>query len=130
MSFFDNVMIILCLISVSCFLSLSEIALAASRKIRLGQLADEGDVRAERVLHLQAHPGSFFTVVDWPQLRRYYGWHRGGICFYALFQNIISAMDKRSLVGTGKFFSLFRVGDQSVYFICRFNAQTFRHGYS
>lgn len=78
MSFFDNAMIILCLISISCFLSLSEIALAASRKIRLGQLADEGDVRAERVLHLQAHPGSFFTVVQiWPQLRCYYGRYRG-----------------------------------------------------
>jgi len=64
MSFFENVMIILCLIGASCFFSMSEIALAASRKIRLRQLADEGDVRAEKVLHLQAHPGSFFTVVQ------------------------------------------------------------------
>ncbi|MGL4835759.1 MAG: hemolysin family protein, partial [Shewanella sp.] len=64
MSLFDNVMIILCLIGTSCFFSMSEIALAASRKMRLRQLADEGDARAEKVLELQAHPGSFFTVVQ------------------------------------------------------------------
>ena len=43
---------------------MSEIALAASRKIRLRQLAEEGDRRAEKVLQLQAHSGSFFTVVQ------------------------------------------------------------------
>ncbi|QSX40578.1 hemolysin family protein [Shewanella cyperi] len=64
MSFFDNAVIILLLIGVSSFFSMSEIALAASRKIRLRQMADEGDARAERVLALQAHPGSFFTVVQ------------------------------------------------------------------
>ncbi len=64
MTLFDNVMIILCLIGASCFFSMSEIALAASRKIRLRQLADEGDMRAEKVLQLQASPGSFFTVVQ------------------------------------------------------------------
>ncbi|MCE9685996.1 hemolysin family protein [Shewanella sp. AS16] len=64
MTLFDNLLVILCLVGASCFFSMSEIALAASRKIRLRQLADEGDVRAERVLQLQAHPGSFFTVVQ------------------------------------------------------------------
>ncbi|MGL4747463.1 MAG: CNNM domain-containing protein, partial [Shewanella sp.] len=64
MSLLDNVMIILLLIGASCFFSMSEIALAASRKIRLRQLADEGDARAEKVLHLQSYPGSFFTVVQ------------------------------------------------------------------
>jgi CBS domain containing-hemolysin-like protein len=64
MSFFDNALIILCLVGASCFFSMSEIALAASRKIRLRQMADEGDERAEKVLQLQAHPGSFFTLVQ------------------------------------------------------------------
>lgn len=64
MSLLDNMLIILLLIGTSCFFSMSEIALAAARKIRLRQLADEGDPRAERVLQLQAHPGSFFTVVQ------------------------------------------------------------------
>lgn len=64
MSFFENSLIILMLIGISCFFSMSEIALAASRKIRLRQLADEGNERARKVLELQAHPGSFFTVVQ------------------------------------------------------------------
>ncbi|MFV7772526.1 hemolysin family protein [Shewanella marisflavi] len=64
MSLFDNILIIMVLIATSCFFSMSEIALAAARKIRLRQIADEGDERAQRVLLLQAHPGSFFTVVQ------------------------------------------------------------------
>ncbi len=64
MSLLDNLLIILLLIGISCFFSMSEIALAAARKMRLRQLADEGDSRAEKVLQLQAHPGSFFTVVQ------------------------------------------------------------------
>lgn len=64
MSFFDNAMIILFLIGTSCFFSMSEIALAASRKIRLRQMASDGDRRADKILHLQANPGSFFTVVQ------------------------------------------------------------------
>lgn len=64
MSFLENISIILALICVSCFFSMSEIALAAARKIRLRQMADEGNEKAERVLALQAHPGSFFTVVQ------------------------------------------------------------------
>ncbi|SFK11746.1 Hemolysin, contains CBS domains [Nitrosomonas aestuarii] len=64
MSFFDSAMIILGLIAISCFFSMSEIALAAARKMRLRQMLDEGDTRAEKVLHLQSHPGNFFTVVQ------------------------------------------------------------------
>lgn len=64
MSFFDNAVVILLLIGVSCFFSMSEIALAGARKIRLRQLVSEGDLRAKKVLQLQAHPGSFFTVVQ------------------------------------------------------------------
>ncbi|KFZ36102.1 membrane protein [Shewanella mangrovi] len=64
MSVFENLLVVIVLIAVSCFFSMSEIALAASRKIRLRQLADEGDTRAEKVLSLQAMPGSFFTAVQ------------------------------------------------------------------
>ncbi|WP_282109203.1 hemolysin family protein [Shewanella algicola] len=64
MTITDSFLIILCLIGISCFFSMSEIALAASRKIRLQTMADEGDLRATKVLKLQAHPGSFFTVVQ------------------------------------------------------------------
>ena len=64
MGFVDNFLIMMALIAISCFFSMSEIALAAARKIRLQALADEGDFRAIKVLKLQAHPGSFFTVVQ------------------------------------------------------------------
>ncbi|KYN83207.1 hypothetical protein ATY36_10065 [Vibrio cidicii] len=64
MSLFENFSIIIALILTSCFFSMSEIALAAARKIRLRQLAEEGDERATLVLALQSHPGNFFTVVQ------------------------------------------------------------------
>ena len=44
--------------------SISEISLAASRKIKLKLLADEGNVNAQRVLKMQENPGTFFTVVQ------------------------------------------------------------------
>lgn len=64
MSLFEHILIITLLISVSAFFSMSEIALAASRKLRLRQLASEGNERATQVLNLQEHPGSFFTIIQ------------------------------------------------------------------
>lgn len=64
MGLFENLLIIFCLIGVSCFFSMSEISLAAARKMRLRQSLEEGDLRAGKVLQLQEHPGSFFTVVQ------------------------------------------------------------------
>ena len=64
MNTLSNVIIIFSLISISFFFALSEIALAASRKIRLQTRANEGDLNAKKVLALQAHPGSFFTVIQ------------------------------------------------------------------
>ena len=43
---------------------MSEISLAASRKIKLKLLADEGNINAQRVLNMQENPGMFFTVVQ------------------------------------------------------------------
>ncbi|MFI4957108.1 MAG: hemolysin family protein [Gammaproteobacteria bacterium] len=64
MSTFQHILIILLLISTSSFFSLSEIALAASRKIRLQARANDGNINAQKVLALQEHPGNFFTVVQ------------------------------------------------------------------
>jgi CBS domain containing-hemolysin-like protein len=64
MGTFENILIIFLLISISSFFSASEIALAASRKVRLQVLANEGDSRAQRVLELKEHPGNFFTLVQ------------------------------------------------------------------
>ena len=52
------------LIAASAFFSAAEISLAASRRLRLRQLADDGDARADRVLRLQEQPGDYFTVVQ------------------------------------------------------------------
>jgi len=54
----------LLLVGSSAFFSVSEIALAASRKMRLRLMATEGDINAAKVLDLQEHPGNFFTIVQ------------------------------------------------------------------
>ena len=55
---------IVLLASVSAFFSFSEISLAASRRIKLRSLAENGDVRAARILNFQDQPGLFFTTVQ------------------------------------------------------------------
>ncbi|MBK0035633.1 HlyC/CorC family transporter [Erwinia sp. S43] len=60
----DSLLVILLLIAISSFFSLSEISLAAARKIKLKILADEGNINAQRVLKMQETPGMFFTVVQ------------------------------------------------------------------
>lgn len=57
-------LLLLALVAVSAFFSLSEISLAASRKMKLGIMASEGDENASRVLSLQERPGNYFTVVQ------------------------------------------------------------------
>lgn len=52
------------LLLLSAFFSLAEIALAASRPVRLRQMADEGNARALRVIAIQENPGHYFTVVQ------------------------------------------------------------------
>lgn len=60
----DSLLVIFLLIAISAFFSLSEISLAASRKIKLKLLADKGHIKAQRVLKMQEMPGMFFTVVQ------------------------------------------------------------------
>ena len=60
----QSLLLIAALIAASAFFSLAEISLAASRRLRLRQLADDGDARAERVLRVQEQPGPYFTVVQ------------------------------------------------------------------
>lgn len=64
MSLTQSLLVIAALIATSAFFSLAEICLAASRRLRLRQMADEGEPRAERVLRLQEQPGHYFTVVQ------------------------------------------------------------------
>ncbi len=62
MSLFQNILIMIVLIAGAGFLSLSEIALAGSRKVKLKILAEAGDERAQRVLDLQANSANFFAA--------------------------------------------------------------------
>ena len=64
MGIVQQILLMLLLVGISAFFSLSEISIAASRKARLSVLADEGHSAAERVLALQAQPGPFFTLVQ------------------------------------------------------------------
>ena len=67
LSFMSFTALFLCLIALiitSSFFSISEISLAAAKKIRLRALSDEGHKKATRVLALQEHPGHFFTVIQ------------------------------------------------------------------
>ncbi|MCZ2407749.1 MAG: hemolysin family protein [Burkholderiales bacterium] len=64
MTLSQSLFIIGLLIAASAFFSVAEITLAAARRLRLRQMADEGDARAERVLHIQEQPGDYFTVVQ------------------------------------------------------------------
>lgn len=64
MSFTQQLLVILVLIAGGAFFALSEIALAAARRIKLTVLADAGDTRARDVLALQEKPGHFFTAIQ------------------------------------------------------------------
>lgn len=64
MSLSTQLLIILALIAGSAFFSISEISLAAARRLKLKVLADEGDSRAQEVLALQEKPGHFFTAIQ------------------------------------------------------------------
>lgn len=59
-----SLILIAVLIAASAFFSLAEISVAAARRLRLRQMADDGDARAGRVIAMQEHPGNYFTVVQ------------------------------------------------------------------
>ena len=62
MSLFQNIFIIILLIIGAGFLSLTEIALAGARRVKLKILAESGDERATKVLMLQEQSADFFAA--------------------------------------------------------------------
>jgi CBS domain containing-hemolysin-like protein len=64
MTSFHSTLFIFVLIGICAFFSISEISLAAARKLKLEQLLSLGDTRASLVLGLQCNPGHFFTAVQ------------------------------------------------------------------
>ena len=60
----QQLLVLLLLILCSAFFSAAEISLAASRRIKLQVMADEGDEHAKEILALQSRPGQFVTAVQ------------------------------------------------------------------
>lgn len=60
----QNLLLLLVLLMASAFFSIAEISIAAARRLRLRQLAEAGDSRAEEVLRVQQQPGYYFTAVQ------------------------------------------------------------------
>lgn len=60
----SSLLLIALLIACSAFFSMAELSLAASRRLKLQQLLDDGDARAARVIAVQEQPGHYFTVVQ------------------------------------------------------------------
>lgn len=76
MSLFQNIVIIAILIAGAGFLSLTEIALAGARKVKLKILAEAGDERAQKVLDLQENSADFFAYrTNWLKCRCHFGWY-------------------------------------------------------
>ncbi|QGM81441.1 hemolysin family protein [Otariodibacter oris] len=64
MGLFTSIFIIFVLIVMSSIISSAEISLAGARKLKLQNLANEGNSKAQKILDLQEHPGQFITVVQ------------------------------------------------------------------
>lgn len=62
MNLFEHLAILAVLVLAAGFLSLTEIALAGARKIKLKLLAEAGDERARKVIALQAQSADFFAA--------------------------------------------------------------------
>lgn len=64
MTLTQTLILLALLVAAGAFFSFSEIAMAASRRLRLRQLVEQGDTRAEQVMRVQEQPGHYFTVIQ------------------------------------------------------------------
>jgi CBS domain containing-hemolysin-like protein len=60
----ESLLLIALLIGLSALFSMAELSVAASRRLRLRQLLDQGDRRAQAVMNVQDEPGDYFTVIQ------------------------------------------------------------------
>jgi CBS domain containing-hemolysin-like protein len=60
----DTVLVLLLLVCINAFLALAELSIASAKRIKLAQLRDAGDARADVVLHLKDNPNSFLGIVQ------------------------------------------------------------------
>ncbi|MFN3888230.1 MAG: hemolysin family protein [Aquabacterium sp.] len=59
-----SLLLIAALIAASAFFSVAELSVAASRRLRLKQMLEQGEYRAGAVLAVQDQPGDYFTVIQ------------------------------------------------------------------
>ena len=59
-----DILLILLLILINGLFAMSEIAIVSSRRIRLQQRAEEGDIGAKAALALSEHPTRFLSTVQ------------------------------------------------------------------
>lgn len=64
MTFGQSLLLLVVLLVTVAFFAIAEISIAASRRLRLRQLADDGDARAEEILRVQQQPGHYFTAIQ------------------------------------------------------------------
>lgn len=64
MSFGENIFILMALMALNAFLALAELSIASSKRIKLKQMLDHGEKRAELVLHLKNNPNNFLGIVQ------------------------------------------------------------------
>lgn len=64
MDTFSSLLLIAALIAASAFFAIAELSVAASRRLRLRQMLEQGEVRAAKVLAVQDEPGDFFTAIQ------------------------------------------------------------------
>lgn len=60
----ESLLLIALLIALSALFSMAELSVAASRRLRLRQLLEQGEQRAQRVMDVQDEPGDYFTVIQ------------------------------------------------------------------
>lgn len=60
----SSLLLIAALISASAFFAIAELSVAASRRLRLRQMLEQGEARAAKVLAVQDEPGDFFTAIQ------------------------------------------------------------------
>jgi len=64
MDTFSSLLLIAALIAASAFFAIAELSVAASRRLRLRQMLEQGEVRAAKVLAVQDEPGDFVTAIQ------------------------------------------------------------------
>jgi CBS domain containing-hemolysin-like protein len=88
-----SLILIAALIAASAFFSIAELSVAAARRLRLRQMLEQGDLRAQRVLQVQDEPGDFFTGI---QIGMNTVAILGGVVGEGAFSPLIASMLSRS----------------------------------